>query len=38
VLTNPKTGETFGNAEDIIQFCGITINPADDEQDCFVGH
>ena len=37
VLTNPKTGETFGNAEDIIEFCGITINPArESEQDCGV--
>ena len=37
VLTNPKTGETFGNAEDIIEFCGITLNPAHDychERDC----
>ena len=38
VLTNPKTGETFGNAEDIIQFCGITINPAHHGQDCSMGH
>ena len=38
VLTNPKTGETFGNAEDIIEFCGITVNPAHDEQDCSMGH
>ncbi len=37
VLTNPKTGETFGNAEDIIQFCGI-INPAHHGQDCSMGH
>jgi len=25
-------------AEDIIEFCGITINPAHDEQDCSMGH
>ena len=26
VLTNPKTGESFGNAEDIIEFCGLSLN------------
>lgn len=24
VLTNPTTGESFGNAEDIIEFCGLS--------------
>ena len=26
ILTNPKTGESFGNAEDIIEFCGLNLN------------
>ena len=26
VLTNPKTGESFGNAEGIIEFCGLSFN------------
>lgn len=26
VLTNPKTGESFGNAEGIIEFCGLSLN------------
>lgn len=38
VLTNPKTGETFGNAEDIIEFCGITINPAHNHGQDSVGY
>ena len=26
ILTNPTTGESFGNAEDIIEFCGLNLN------------
>ena len=26
VLTNPRTGETFGSAESIMEFCGINSN------------